>query len=120
MTGDCSGVYVNGCLHWLARKRRASRIGWFPDYLYAIIAFALANESFSEVPLPDSIYNYEQRAKGVAILGGCLYLINSKKCIGWMMEEYGLKESWTKFTIFNPERNCLYTIRKNKQRGTWW
>ncbi|KAI8010827.1 F-box protein [Camellia lanceoleosa] len=110
LAGDWSGVYVNGCLHCLAPKRGADRVGWFPDYLYAIVAFDLANESCWEVPLPDLVYNYEQRVKGVAILGGCLCLINSKKGIGWMMEEYGLKESWTKFTIFNHERSVMELV----------
>ncbi|KAJ8442788.1 hypothetical protein Cgig2_016254 [Carnegiea gigantea] len=92
-----SGVFVNGCLHWLTRRTR--------DHKPAILAFDLAEDKFCEVPLPPS-----SSANGdtfvlsyLAELGGCLWILSENESESgthaWTMKEYGVQDSWTKFTI---------------------
>uniref|UniRef100_A0A7C8ZJN3 F-box associated domain-containing protein n=1 Tax=Opuntia streptacantha TaxID=393608 RepID=A0A7C8ZJN3_OPUST len=38
------------------------------------------------------------------VLGGRLCIFNVRKTEDWVMEEYGVLASWTKFTIDVPER----------------
>lgn len=39
-----TGVFVNGFVHWIAKKKS--------NILHVIVAFSLADEIFSEVPWP--------------------------------------------------------------------
>lgn len=89
-----SGIYFNGCIHWLCRKAGS----------FLIVAFDLTDEIFREVPSPASIVDEEITLYQVMIVGDCLGLVStlhrSEKEV-WMMKEYGVRESWTKI-LFNP------------------
>ncbi|MCD9646951.1 hypothetical protein HAX54_037208 [Datura stramonium] len=98
LTDRASGVLVNGALHWLACRTS--------EYSTVIAAFDLSDEKFSEVPGPTILKNNCFMCN-LAALKGCLCISTSicpdKDTITfWMMKEYGVKESWTKFKITEP------------------
>nr|XP_011460760.1 PREDICTED: F-box/kelch-repeat protein At3g23880-like [Fragaria vesca subsp. vesca] len=80
-------TYVNGALHWLAKIRQNDPF---------IIALDLTSETYMEVAVPD--YGTGSSFEGVGALEGCLcVLVDGKETDLWVMKEYGVKESWTKF-----------------------
>ncbi|WMV10318.1 hypothetical protein MTR67_003703 [Solanum verrucosum] len=81
-----SGVLVNGALHWLARTTSENST--------TIAAFDLSVDKFSE---------------GVFVYPPIPYLDTDTF---WMMKEYGVKESWTKFkiTVHVPLTTLLCSI----------
>ncbi|XP_026409007.1 F-box protein CPR1-like [Papaver somniferum] len=118
--GVTPGVVVNGDLHWCADHRAG-------EYYEAIISFDTTNEISTEVAklegpmvhpvdsdsdtvtyldtngdtylVDDSDFN----TNDVGVLGGCLCVLHKTHGISvdiWVMQQYGVKESWTKrFTI---------------------
>ncbi|GKA26997.1 F-box associated domain containing protein [Tanacetum coccineum] len=86
-----SGVFVNGFLHWIAGKDSDHGV---------IVAFSLADEKFSEVP---DWKNYADILSGsdclLVALGEKLAIFRSVKGEVWLMNEYGVKESWTKIVL---------------------
>ncbi|PWA58086.1 F-box associated interaction domain-containing protein [Artemisia annua] len=89
-----SGVFVNGFLHWIAGKDS--------DH-WVIAAFGLADEKFWEVPLPYvyndvDVFSYRCYCKLVA-LGEKLAIFDHVEGVVWLMNEYGVKESWTKIVV---------------------
>ncbi|MCD9642893.1 hypothetical protein HAX54_029936 [Datura stramonium] len=89
-----SGVFVNGALHWLASKK--------PDYSSVIGAFVLSDEEFVEVPAPSSLDKDKFVFNKLVVLGGCLCMVDNpegNRIDVWMMKEYGVEESWTKFCV---------------------
>ncbi|WMV10317.1 hypothetical protein MTR67_003702 [Solanum verrucosum] len=103
-TDSVSGVLVNGALHWLTHR--------IPEYSSAIVGFNLSVDKFSEVPGPTDLQDYCFMCKLAALKGYlCISTILSPsmdKIIFWIMKEYGVKESWTKFEIKDPNLNvCL-------------
>ncbi|KAI3725846.1 hypothetical protein L1987_65642 [Smallanthus sonchifolius] len=89
-----SGVLVNQNFHWLASIR--------PRNSSSIVAFSFATEEFNEIKLPDSIENEEAECYfDMAVLGGklALYLSNGEDYDLWVMEEYGVGESWTRVCV---------------------
>lgn len=113
-------VCVDGRLHWVTWPGRYTRIR-------SIISFDLADEEFREVPSPDgnglSRCNYH-----LVVLGGCLsaavYCHYGKLDI-WVMEKYGVKESWIKkFNLgnyvpkgFQREMEISYKISRFASKG---
>nr|XP_043607670.1 F-box/kelch-repeat protein At3g06240-like [Erigeron canadensis] len=91
-----SGVFVNGFLHWIAKEKGGS-----DHHLSVIVAFSIADEKFSQVPLPtyegDDIMS-KNDCKLVA-LGEKLAIFLEMEGVVWLMDEYGLGESWTKIII---------------------
>ncbi|KAI3784535.1 hypothetical protein L1987_43634 [Smallanthus sonchifolius] len=91
-----SGVLINQSLHWLTSTR--------PGYSSTIVAFSLVNEEFNEIDLPDSIANDKAVFNELVDLGGKLGLFGTG--VGndlWVMEEYGVGESWTRVCIHGVE-----------------
>ncbi|KAL5721237.1 hypothetical protein ACHQM5_013824 [Ranunculus cassubicifolius] len=84
---------VNGVLHWLTKRTGSS--------LHDLIgAFDLKDEVFREVPPPSDLdFNDRDIKKDIMELGGLLSIFwrpYSADCEIWMMEEYGVINSWTK------------------------
>lgn len=78
---DGEGVFVNGALHWLTTS--------------CILAFDIEDETFQE--LPQRVFGTE---RGICVLGGCLCISSRKDNVSfevWVMNEYGIGESWSKF-----------------------
>ncbi|XP_006349814.1 F-box/kelch-repeat protein At3g06240-like [Solanum tuberosum] len=92
-----SGVFVNGALHWLASKK--------PDYVSVIGAFVLSDEEFVEVPAPKSLDKGKFVFNKLVVVKGCLCMVvdnlegYGNRIDVWMMKEYGVEESWTKFCV---------------------
>ncbi|XP_058202753.1 F-box/kelch-repeat protein At3g06240-like [Rhododendron vialii] len=86
----CSGrVFVNGCLHGICWR----------DGCNGIVAFDLSDEVVREVPQPAWYCGFgsEIASYWVAVLGGCLCLVDNRAPEFWKMKEYGVRESWTEF-----------------------
>ncbi|KAL8051585.1 hypothetical protein ABFX02_06G157000 [Erythranthe guttata] len=96
--GRNHGAFLNGAIHWLADKLVVSGDGYS-----TIAAFDLACEVFDEIPLPSGI-SLEQivwRCE-LVVFDSCLCLVESKwnsENDLWTMKEYGVAESWAKFSF---------------------
>ncbi|KAL0414711.1 UNVERIFIED_CONTAM: F-box/kelch-repeat protein [Sesamum radiatum] len=99
----CPGAFVNEAIHWLVPGRE-------PGSPSVIAAFNLANEVFVEIPAPTGVDMLNIMLNKLVVRGGCLCLLYTREhgqTDVWTMEEYGLKESWTKFTIHDDIRRPL-------------
>ncbi|KAK9740744.1 hypothetical protein RND81_03G057400 [Saponaria officinalis] len=84
------GFYVNGCLHWVVTRN--------PEYdgTKLIVALDIGSEEYKIVPQPR--YSDGEFHMNVGVLKGCLYVLCnyvSVKTELWVMEEYGVRNSWT-------------------------
>ncbi|XP_026441159.1 F-box/kelch-repeat protein At3g23880-like isoform X2 [Papaver somniferum] len=92
-----NGVFFNGCLHWLGSiKTRGTSSE-------VIVSFDISNETVLEMPLPENIMppvDYSGKVyKNVGLWGGCIgiaFIWNSVRIGVWVMQKYGVKESWIK------------------------
>ncbi|KAA8545948.1 hypothetical protein F0562_020601 [Nyssa sinensis] len=95
--------FLSGALHWIRR------IG--DEFIYS---FDFENEKFQPFPTPPIIVAEKQKESqmGLGILRGCLCLthqFHNGPLVIWVMNEYGLKESWTKqFVISNMSYHYIY------------
>lgn len=95
-----SGVFLNGAVHWLACDTNTK------GYPSVIAAFNLEGEEFEEVPPPDSLDKDKFVFNKLVVLGGCLGMVVDRyngQVDVWVMKDYGVQESWTKFTVNAPE-----------------
>ncbi|XP_026416272.1 F-box/kelch-repeat protein At3g06240-like [Papaver somniferum] len=93
-----SGVLFCGALHWLARTSG--------KYSTVLVRLDIIHERFEEIALPEAPMPYPEEpleknmfAIDVAVLGGCLCLVFRVFRVRvdiWMMQDYGVGESWTK------------------------
>ncbi|XP_074289768.1 F-box/kelch-repeat protein At3g06240-like [Silene latifolia] len=92
-----SGVYASGFVHWIACNTT--------DYSSVIVGFDLTKEEFCKVAAPSSFDGQNFVFKSLMVFGGCLCIPSwsNDEIEIWVMKEYGVKESWTKFSIVNPE-----------------
>ncbi|XP_052194551.1 F-box protein CPR1-like [Diospyros lotus] len=89
------GVFVSGAVHWLA-----CTTGVGSNDSTVIASLDLAKEKFQSVPCPGSAGDILIEELGV--LGGCLCALGfcHSGCQDvWVMKKYGVRDSWTKFTI---------------------
>ncbi|KAL3648712.1 hypothetical protein CASFOL_005115 [Castilleja foliolosa] len=89
-----SGTFLNGAIHWLGSKSEDCAV---------IAALDLDNEVFFEIPAP-SIADLNNILFGVLlVLGGCLCVVdtlsNREGTDVWIMKDYGVVDSWRKFTV---------------------
>ncbi|OVA09253.1 F-box domain [Macleaya cordata] len=90
---------INGVLHWCQCSSETST--------NVILSFDIADEQFREVPRP-VFGEGPARIRNLGVLRGCLSMLveRQKMSLGsvyevWVMEDYGLKESWTKKINFS-------------------
>jgi len=99
-----SGKFVSGTLNWLVYKR-----GCGNSNQRGILSFDLGKETFGEVLLPQHD-GYDVRNCGLYVLSNCLCVCfdhSNKNHWGvWMMNQYGVTESWTKLTII-PRKKLM-------------
>ena len=83
-------LFFNGGLHSIA---------YTPDHKF-ILSFDVNDESFCEIMLPQNYLDgISLRSEHLVVFKGLLALIvfeQSGICYIWLMQEYGLVESWTK------------------------
>ncbi|KAJ0807648.1 putative F-box associated interaction domain-containing protein [Helianthus annuus] len=89
---DLPGVFVNGVLHWVVGKGLGG--------LQLIVGLSLADERFSEVPMPE----FGDRGDVFCRKGCRLVVVGEKLGVFfedklWVMNEYGVRESWVKIVI---------------------
>ncbi|TXG52848.1 hypothetical protein EZV62_022017 [Acer yangbiense] len=87
------GISFNGAIHWAFDNLEGSCV---------IVAFDLVEEKFETLPPPDTVL-VEHCRYSLGVLRGRLCLAADNK-IGfdhqfWVMEEYGVKESWTRILM---------------------
>ncbi|XP_076895721.1 F-box/kelch-repeat protein At3g06240-like [Bidens hawaiensis] len=82
-------VFVNGIVHWIAYNG---------EYCAPVIAaFSLSDEAFTEVPFPTEV--------DITCTSDCALLVVGEKlgvCLEdevWLMNEYGVRESWWKISV---------------------
>lgn len=87
--GILKGVFLNGAVHWLVECDGS-----------VIMAFDLSSEEFKPLPVPA---HFPENCSfcHIEVLGGCLAMVTSTghSTDVWMMMEYGVEESWTKFSV---------------------
>jgi F-box interacting protein len=93
------GVFVSGTVNWLAYDASCS-------YSPTIVSLDLENESYQKLSQPD-LENYK-RALGVVRDCLCIFASNHMLLDVWIMNEYGNKESWTKFYTVPYIRHGVY------------
>ncbi|GKC68115.1 F-box associated domain containing protein [Tanacetum coccineum] len=90
----CSGVSIKGFLHWIARKRS--------DRIPVVVVYSLADEEFNEVPSPGFDNDVDILSVNdckLAAFGEKLAILDHVEGVVWLMNEYGVKESWTKIVV---------------------
>lgn len=90
----------NGAFHWYAYNDFGG------DKCEIILSFNMSSEVFRVIPFPDVCFYLDGNRKGLAVLNDSLALTLYVPSLVdayfdiWVMNEYGVKESWTKqFTI---------------------
>ncbi|XP_023758513.1 F-box/kelch-repeat protein At3g06240 [Lactuca sativa] len=89
----------DGHIHWLSFTNSKRK----PE---TIVAFDLGAETFSEIPLPDSLlhHNVSSRMNVLGVLTGKLCVmsrVRDGECEVWVMDEYGVADSWVKHHVFS-------------------
>ncbi|KAL7601314.1 hypothetical protein Lser_V15G25422 [Lactuca serriola] len=89
----------DGRLHWLGYDYISENTD-----LKMIVAFDLGSETFCEIPLPDSILN-DDRDIVLGVLAKKLCVMThvgvDGTCDVWVMDKYGVAESWVKRHVFS-------------------
>ncbi|KAK8615162.1 hypothetical protein V6N13_068943 [Hibiscus sabdariffa] len=102
-----NAVLANNALHWEASTKSEPDPENFDADFDLIAAFDLGTEEYRVIELPDCLC--ERLTTNINVMGGCLCLIASYREVGvadiWVMKEYGVKESWTKF--ISVETQCF-------------
>ncbi|XP_024961006.1 F-box/kelch-repeat protein At3g06240-like [Cynara cardunculus var. scolymus] len=87
-----SGVFLNGFLHWIAKKGS--------DSLPVTVAFSLADDTFIQLPSPNlcnDVHIMSRNDCKLVVLDGKLAILMDDEI--WLMKQYGVRESWTKISI---------------------
>ncbi|XP_026377070.1 F-box protein CPR1-like isoform X1 [Papaver somniferum] len=105
-----SGVLVNGELHWLAMVRNE----------YCIASLDISNKIFKEILLPSE--TLELITMGVLEGNLCILVEGGFHVIEvWAMQEYGVRESWTKrYTITHEKITKKITQRTSYLKFMWY
>ncbi|XP_050129191.1 F-box/kelch-repeat protein At3g23880-like [Malus sylvestris] len=107
------GTLLNGALHWAVRRGKttdqASANG-DDERPFSIVSFDIAEETYRQVPLPgDGDKNFS--FYGLGVLGGRLSMLHSPHGSDyqvWLMNEYGVKASWSIFTTIPRKMDSEY------------
>ncbi|XP_026417431.1 F-box/kelch-repeat protein At3g06240-like [Papaver somniferum] len=97
-----SGVLVNGDLHWLAQRKGSSDV--------VLVSLDISNEIFKEVELPKEPSENDLVFRNLGVLKGCLclFVVDVGVCVEvWVMQNYGVRESWTKRYIVSDKTKYL-------------
>ncbi|KAF2293496.1 hypothetical protein GH714_002260 [Hevea brasiliensis] len=96
MREGSTSAFLNGACHWVATKE--------DGISEVIVSFALGEEVFGEMEVPDCLVN-KYIFMDIAVFDGSLLLVpfmkfTTERCFSvWMMKKYGVPGSWTK--LFN-------------------
>ncbi|XP_026460064.1 F-box/kelch-repeat protein At3g06240-like [Papaver somniferum] len=113
-----SGVLVNGFRHWLAKRIHGNK--WLREQF--IVSFDFSEERFKQMQLPNG-FRDNRPLHTVGVLEECLCVVNGVWVLGepcyqleiWVMQDYGVQESWTKRFVIHPTEHRqifdLYPLR---------
>ncbi|KAI5400919.1 hypothetical protein KIW84_065674 [Lathyrus oleraceus] len=87
------GKFVSGTLNWIVSNQDK------------VVSFDLEKETYMELLLPHSDNN-DWPYRVMSVLSDCLCVSDWENCgwVLWMMKEYGVVESWTKFIIVSYDK----------------
>ncbi|KAL3849612.1 hypothetical protein ACJIZ3_011494 [Penstemon smallii] len=101
LVGFRGGVFLNGCIHWLANMKlyHDRFMGCFPSKdIESILFFDIEKECFGEIKLPEDMHYGSAELISFKELQGSLaaffFDFNDDKCSVWVMDEYGVSNSW--------------------------
>ncbi|XP_026381599.1 uncharacterized protein LOC113276237 [Papaver somniferum] len=113
-----SGLLFKGALHWLGsttHQHSSSEV---------IVSFDVSSEklvdlSFPEEAMPPPSHRYGSVHKNVGVLGDCLCLsfIDGYQVDLWVMQDHGVRESWTKQLTTSTQ---LSVIRYSRCNPIWY
>ncbi|XP_026382104.1 F-box protein At3g07870-like [Papaver somniferum] len=88
--GDC---------HWLAKRRQ--------DFSDVLVSPNTSNEIFKEIELPKEPLDTGFKFRNLTVLEGCLCVFVNANCVHlevWVMQDYGVRESWTKRCVITHDK----------------
>ncbi|XP_031407342.1 F-box protein CPR1-like [Punica granatum] len=98
------GLFLNGSLHWLVGRDCS-------DLDSMIVSFDVADETFGRLVSP-LLLDLDTVLEGLMILEDCLFVyqdnwtgFNSFTFEGWILRDYPVKSSWTKYCSFLIEES---------------
>ncbi|XP_026428689.1 F-box protein CPR1-like [Papaver somniferum] len=97
-----SRVLVNEALHWLGMSYTKTKPNFY------IVSWGISSERFEVMQLPEGLS--EDKTSILGLLKGCLcvFFMNSSKSglDVWVMQEYGVRASWTNHFSITPGPSC--------------
>nr|XP_017178132.2 F-box/kelch-repeat protein At3g06240-like [Malus domestica]XP_028950854.1 F-box/kelch-repeat protein At3g06240-like [Malus domestica] len=107
------GTLLNGALHWAVRRGKTTDQAYAngdDERPFSIVSFDITEETYRQVPLPgDGDKNFS--FYGLGVLGGRLSMLHSPHGSDyqvWLMNEYGVKASWSIFTTIPQKMDSEY------------
>uniref|UniRef100_A0A2P2JLA4 F-box domain-containing protein n=1 Tax=Rhizophora mucronata TaxID=61149 RepID=A0A2P2JLA4_RHIMU len=111
-----NGLFVNGALHWVAKKNRDE-----DPFFNFVLAFDIANETFKKMELPQELLRGSHRYS-ILEAKGSLACFDYHKDVDdlipgppgfngysiWVMKEYGMANSWIQMCTFAPMEKLLW------------
>ncbi|GAU30644.1 hypothetical protein TSUD_224000 [Trifolium subterraneum] len=99
-------TYLNGMIHWIR----------FEGQNRSILCFCLESERFQSFPSPPHVFTYDDKISPIECISmgesrGLLYICDTSfhDVTMWVMNEYGIGESWTKIYHIDTLINSLGT-----------
>ncbi|CAK8573744.1 unnamed protein product [Lathyrus sativus] len=108
-----TGKFVSGTLNWIVSSKNK------------ILSFDIETETYMELLLPQNDgHNIVYKHSALSVLSDHLCLSHSDNCdwVLWMMKEYGVVESWTKFIVVSYDKllqnnPCMVELMFISQNG---
>lgn len=114
-----SQAFLNGVVHWVAYQSCGQGNG-STSFRSLIVGFGMDNETFSEIMLPSALAMELTMNLFIKTYRNSLAVINqreidNKSCNIWVMQEYGVVESWTKMYSIDLVHGMVKVVgfRKN-------
>ncbi|KAK9940934.1 hypothetical protein M0R45_017567 [Rubus argutus] len=108
LKSDGKGTLLNGGIHWLVQSTNNDA----PSTV--LLSFLVAEERVQNIPLPPD-FNFEAHNDYyLTVFRECLCVAVKKGEEYWIMNEYGVRESWTRRIMSVPSSEWLHLgFRKN-------
>ncbi|PHT39796.1 hypothetical protein CQW23_18650 [Capsicum baccatum] len=80
-------------------------------YSHCVVTFNISNETYGNMSLPVRLYSNTSEETGVSPVGGrlCYHHDDGINFNLWVMKDYGMKESWTKWFSIPNNMKCYIT-----------
>ncbi|KAM1154929.1 hypothetical protein EV1_025653 [Malus domestica] len=107
------GTLLNEALHWAVRRGKTTdqvAADGDDERPFSIVSFDITEETYRQVPLPgdgDKKFSFY----GLGVLGGRMSMLHSPHGSDyqvWLMNEYGVKASWSIFTTIPQKMDSEY------------